>query len=676
MSYQVFARKWRPQSFSELVGQNHVMTALTHALNHQRLHHAYLFTGTRGVGKTTIARIFAKCLSCETGITANPCGQCDSCTSITAGRYIDLLEVDAASRTKVEDTRDLLENVQYAPTQGRFKIYLIDEVHMLTTGSFNALLKTLEEPPEHVKFLLATTDPQKLPVTVLSRCLQFNLKRMPIDMITSHLESVLTQENIPYHISALRELARAADGSMRDALSLLDQAVAFGQGRLDQTNVQEMLGGASQHELYQLLQAIAAHNGKQMLAIVEQMANHTPDYELITDDLISLLHQLAVQQIVPQYHSQEILDEAAIQLAQQISAEDLQLYYQIALQGRADLAYAPDPRCGFEMLLLRMLAFRIAPQPSIPQTNLPSPTQASHKKKTLTTDQAAPKSSTALSPTIPEQTDPRLTSTINPNQSSDRLHPSTVSARDKSQAVYAATSSTTAPQNNTPLNDILTQIGATTSQASVATRNEILDEYDSHSEHNAPVIAPPTVSSVLAEPTNTPPLPSPTDTATPQLSTDKPTDSYLQREDDHSKTDELGEYWHQLLPQLALDGMTNELARHGLLREKTTNEWQIALSPQGEHFHNEHTEQALLSALQSFSQQAKLCLKLQVSHHIQGELPVQRAERIKLEQQQHAEQMIRQDTFVNHLINTYNAVVIPHSITCHPNSTLGSRHET
>lgn len=366
MSYQVFARKWRPQNFKQLVGQTHVMKALVHALEAQRLHHAYLFTGTRGVGKTTIARILAKCLSCETGITAEPCGTCAACKGIAAGHYLDLIEVDAASRTKVEDTRELLDNVQYAPTQGRFKIYIIDEVHMLSTSSFNALLKTLEEPPEHVKFLLATTDPQKLPVTVLSRCLQFNLKRMPVDMIVGHLQTIVDDENIEYNQAALKGLARAADGSMRDALSLLDQAIAYGDGALKETDVQHMLGGASHERLYQLLKAIAADDGKQVLAIVEEMAGQTPDFEMISDELISLLHQISVVQIVPDPHQ----DEAAIvELAALLTPEDVQLYYQMALKGRADLPYSPDPRSGFEMLLLRMLAFRLAPSMPASQTD-------------------------------------------------------------------------------------------------------------------------------------------------------------------------------------------------------------------------------------------------------------------------------------------------------------------
>ncbi len=359
MSYQVLARKWRPQNFQQMVGQAHVLRALVNALDENRLHHAYLFTGTRGVGKTTLARIFAKCLNCETGVTATPCGECRSCREIAEGRHVDLIEVDAASRTKVEDTRELLDNVQYAPTRGRFKIYLIDEVHMLSGHSFNALLKTLEEPPPHVKFLFATTDPQKLPVTILSRCLQFSLKRMPVDMITGHLSKVLHEENITYTDTALRLLARAADGSMRDALSLTDQAIVAGAGTIQDEFVQDMLGLLPHEHLVCLLQAVADDDGARLLAIVEQMAQLTTDFVTAADSLIALLHAVAVQQVVA--NPQADADTAA--LAQMLTAADVQLYYQLALHGRRDLPLAPDPRSGFEMLLLRLLAFRLSDTP-------------------------------------------------------------------------------------------------------------------------------------------------------------------------------------------------------------------------------------------------------------------------------------------------------------------------
>lgn len=397
-----------------MVGQSHVLRALMNALEgdegHQRLHHAYLFTGTRGVGKTTLARIFAKCLNCETGVTAKPCGECRSCKEIAEGRHVDLIEVDAASRTKVEDTRELLDNVQYAPTRGRFKIYLIDEVHMLSGHSFNALLKTLEEPPPHVKFLFATTDPQKLPVTILSRCLQFNLKRMPVDMISGHLASVLEKEGIPFSDSALRLLARAADGSMRDALSLTDQAIVAGGGAVSEDDVQDMLGLLPHEHLVSLLQSIADDDGKRMLATVTQMAQLTTDFTTAADSLISLLHSVAVQQVV----AGDEVDVDVAALAKLLSPADVQLYYQMALHGRRDLPLALDPRSGFEMMLLRMLAFRLDDGKTA-QT-APDSTQVEKKKILIEEEPALP-----VSPPVEE----RIPSPSFPSSSSSEARVST-----------------------------------------------------------------------------------------------------------------------------------------------------------------------------------------------------------------------------------------------------------
>ncbi len=375
MAYQVLARKWRPHNFPEMVGQAHVLRALTNALENDRLHHAYLFTGTRGVGKTTIARILAKSLNCEKGVSAYPCGQCTACCEIDEGRFVDLIEVDAASRTKVEDTRDLLDNVQYAPTRGRYKVYLIDEVHMLSNHSFNALLKTLEEPPPHVKFLLATTDPQKLPPTILSRCLQFNLKRLPLEQIIQHLTKILDDEGIHYETQALRLLAQAADGSLRDALSLLEQAIAYGAGKLSSEDVGSMLGNLDQNVVLELIKGLATNDAPGLLQQISQLAEQNPDFVTVLGDMLSLLQQIALAQVVPA--TVDALDgEAILQLAKQLSPEDVQLFYQIALLGRRDLPLAPEPRGGFEMLMLRMLAFRpdnAAPQRSAPTYAIPSP---------------------------------------------------------------------------------------------------------------------------------------------------------------------------------------------------------------------------------------------------------------------------------------------------------------
>jgi len=373
MSYQVLARKWRPKSFEELVGQKQTAKALINALETQRLHHAYLFSGTRGVGKTTIARILSKSLNCEKGVTSQPCGECSACMEIDQGNFVDLMEIDAASKTKVEDTRELLDNVQYRPSRGRYKVYLIDEVHMLSGHSFNALLKTLEEPPPHVIFLLATTDPQKLPVTVLSRCLQFNLKRMEEGEIVDHLDMILTAEQIQFDRQALKPIAKGADGSMRDALSLLDQAIAYCGDKLELPSVLEMLGSIDQSYCFQLLDAVQQNDAKGLMKVIQQMSQYSPDYFEVMSDWLNLLHSIAVAQATGNTE-----DEQIAKLAQSISAADLQLYYQLSLQAKKDLPYAPHPRQGFEMALLRVLAFRPKKVPS--PSSSANPAETSKKK--------------------------------------------------------------------------------------------------------------------------------------------------------------------------------------------------------------------------------------------------------------------------------------------------------
>jgi len=372
MAYQVLARKWRPQNFHTMVGQEHVLRALVHALDEQRLHHAYLFAGTRGVGKTTIARILARCLNCEEGVSSTPCGVCSSCVEITEGRFVDLIEVDAASRTKVEDTRELLDNVQYAPTRGRFKVYLIDEVHMLSTSSFNALLKTLEEPPPHVKFLLATTDPQKLPITVLSRCLQFNLKNMPAEQVAGHLRHVLTSETIAFAEASLWQLGRAAKGSMRDALSLTDQAIAFCGGDLTESAVNQMLGSIDQGKVVEIVSQLQQGNASELLKLIGELGEQGQDFTGALEDLLSLLHQMAICQVLPEAPVSVQFDRAKVkELAQQTSPADVQLFYQMGIMARKDLELAPDLQAGFEMALLRMLAFR--PQQHAGQMKITEP---------------------------------------------------------------------------------------------------------------------------------------------------------------------------------------------------------------------------------------------------------------------------------------------------------------
>lgn len=411
MSYQVLARKWRPKSFDDLVGQQHVVRALANALDRNQLHHAYLFTGTRGVGKTTLARILSKALNCEEGVSSHPCGVCSACREIDSGRFVDLLEVDAASRTKVDQTRELLDNVPYAPARARYKVYLIDEVHMFSAHSFNALLKTLEEPPPHVKFLLATTDPQKVPVTVLSRCLQFNLRRLLPGEIGDRLRQVLEAEGVAFEPAALPLLARAADGSMRDGLSLLDQAIAFSGGQVAEDDVRAMLGTVSGDLILDLLDALAAADGVRLLAEIERVAALTPDFGELLRELIVTLHRLALMQQIPHSLAADDPDQARLTaLMTRMSAEDIQLYYQVALTGQRDLPLAPDPRAGFEMVLLRALAFR-------PMTGAPNavPAPAAPPRRTLATVTAAPPATVpGTGPNAPRKTPPLSAPTESP----------------------------------------------------------------------------------------------------------------------------------------------------------------------------------------------------------------------------------------------------------------------
>ncbi|HIP94785.1 MAG TPA: DNA polymerase III subunit gamma/tau [Leucothrix sp.] len=643
MSYQVLARKWRPQNFKEMVGQEHVLRALINALDSDRLHHAYLFTGTRGVGKTTIARILAKCLNCETGVTSEPCGTCSSCQEIVAGNFVDLIEVDAASRTKVEDTRELLDNVQYAPTRARFKVYLIDEVHMLTGHSFNALLKTLEEPPPHVKFLFATTDPQKLPVTILSRCLQFNLKRMPVDMISGHLNTILNAEKTPFDEPSLRLIARAADGSMRDALSLLDQSIAFGNNQLKEDDVREMLGTISHEPLLALLKAVSDGDGESILQQVEDMSGVTPDFEAATDAMISLLHQLAVQQVVPKAQQD---DDGVIKLANELSREDVQLYYQIALNGRRDIPLSPDPRSGFEMILLRMMSFRPLREGMKLQESTASQNKASEESQLQSQlqPQQAKKKTVELTTTV-EPTNGKATEQAESSKDTvankPKLAPQTPAkvVEDPPPWDYNNTDANGSTPINNELNNDAVQEGSDT-------KNTEIKE--------------PVKSEASPEPNN------------------NPVKNLL---------------WHDVVPLLKLEGRSAELIKHCLLESEDNDTICLLLDKSSEGLLAESVKQQIESALAGFyGRKISLILKVAESecteigsetssetssginspvssgasginnNATKNETPAQRSARLIAEKQQQAEQNIADDPFVIELQNRFGAKLVPGSV--------------
>ncbi len=630
MSYQVLARKWRPQNFKEMVGQEHVLRALINALDNDRLHHAYLFTGTRGVGKTTIARILAKCLNCETGVSSEPCGTCNSCKEIVAGNFVDLIEVDAASRTKVEDTRELLDNVQYAPTRGRYKVYLIDEVHMLTGHSFNALLKTLEEPPPHVKFLFATTDPQKLPVTILSRCLQFNLKRMPIDLIEGHLDMILKEEEFPFEEKSLRLISRAADGSMRDALSLLDQSIAFGGDALKEADVRDMLGSISHEPLLDLLYSIVQADGKKILQQVEELSGVTPDFEAATDALIALLHQIAVQQVVPDAQQD---DDNVTAFSKQISKEDVQLFYQIALHGRRDLPLSPDPRSGFEMLLLRMLSF----QPLREGMQLaPAALESSQQKAESDVEHTEP---------AKNHQEPKKKTLNNNSQDRDVLEIKRHSLKDVNpQAPVVKKTSikqVPVPGNEIPPWENLPE------ELSPPKEQEISQVAELSAEHEQPVLADDLVLDVLNE---------------------------------GSKANLA---WHDVTPKLSLGGRAAEIVKHCLLADNTegvdnkTRVMSLNLDASNATLLSASVEAEIRNALNDFYKQTvKLALTVTGTdgspstkssstgeqEEVPTETPAQRTARNIAEVQIQAEKNIALDPFVIELQNRFGAQIVPNSI--------------
>ncbi|WP_047280414.1 DNA polymerase III subunit gamma/tau [Pseudomonas lundensis] len=672
MSYQVLARKWRPRSFREMVGQTHVLKALINALDSQRLHHAYLFTGTRGVGKTTIARIIAKCLNCETGITSTPCGECSVCREIDEGRFVDLIEIDAASRTKVEDTRELLDNVQYAPSRGRFKVYLIDEVHMLSSHSFNALLKTLEEPPPYVKFILATTDPQKLPATILSRCLQFSLKNMTPERVVEHLSHVLSVENVPFEDDALWLLGRAADGSMRDAMSLTDQAIAFGEGKVLAADVRAMLGTLDHGQVFDLLHALIQGDAKALLEAVRHLAEQGPDWNGVLSEILNVFHRVAIAQALPEGVDNGHGDrDRVLALAQAMPAEDVQFYYQMGLIGRRDLPLAPDPRGGFEMVLLRMLAFRPADTGDAPSQPL----------KPVGISQATVDSAQAVA------TAAALTPVATPV-------PESVAAPEP----QVAPPPTPAPA---PV---------------VEPRAPVVAEVDlPWNEPAVPVVeqapAPEPVLETVSEPPALPPMPLPTpDSVVPDAPQwtaapipeptaeqvdaalsgmdrdDEPPldEDYIEPDMDsaaYSYLDELASEhaaehepapepepqpaampatglaleWLNMFPKLPVSGMTASIGANCTLISAEGDEWLLHLDPAHSALFNATQQRRLNDALNQHLQRTlKVTIELIKPEQ---ETPAQAAARLRAERQRLAEESIYADPLVQHMIEQFDAAV-------------------
>ncbi|BBV98196.1 DNA polymerase III subunit gamma/tau [Pseudomonas sp. FYR_2] len=671
MSYQVLARKWRPRSFREMVGQAHVLKALINALDNQRLHHAYLFTGTRGVGKTTIARIIAKCLNCETGITSTPCGTCSVCREIDEGRFVDLIEIDAASRTKVEDTRELLDNVQYAPSRGRFKVYLIDEVHMLSTHSFNALLKTLEEPPPYVKFILATTDPQKLPATILSRCLQFSLKNMSPERVVEHLSHVLAAENVPFEPDALWLLGRAADGSMRDAMSLTDQAIAFGEGKVLAADVRAMLGSLDHGQVYGVLQALLEGDARALLEAVRNLAEQGPDWAGVLAEMLNVLHRVAIAQALPEAVDNGQGDrERVLALAQALPAEDVQFYYQMGLIGRRDLPLAPDPRGGFEMVLLRMLAFRPADTDDAPKPVL-KPVGISQATADSAKPVAAPVVAVAPPTVVVEPAAP-------PVQAPAPVEPPPQPAAEPAAAVEPEPVPVVEPEPESEpaveVIDLPWEEPAAPPAAVVAQPEPV----------PAPAPAVPIQQAAPAHDDEPPFDPSAYSAVGMDRDDEPPLDEdYYGGESDpvgFSYLDELAEHiqeeapkpvaqplpaakpatglalqWLELFPQLPVSGMTGNIAANCTLISAEGDDWLLHLDPgQGALFNT--TQQRRLN--EALNQHLGRTLNLRIELILpEQETPAQAAARKRAERQQDAVTSIEQDPLIQQMIKLFGAKV-------------------
>jgi DNA polymerase-3 subunit gamma/tau len=688
MSYQVLARKWRPRSFREMVGQTHVLKALINALDSQRLHHAYLFTGTRGVGKTTIARIIAKCLNCETGISSTPCGTCSVCREIDEGRFVDLIEVDAASRTKVEDTRELLDNVQYSPSRGRFKVYLIDEVHMLSTSSFNALLKTLEEPPPHVKFLLATTDPQKLPVTVLSRCLQFSLKNMPPERVVEHLTHVLTAENVPFEDDALWLLGRAADGSMRDAMSLTDQAIAFGEGKVLAADVRAMLGTLDHGQVYGVLHALIEGDARALIEAVRHLAEQGPDWNGVLSEMLNVLHRVAIAQALPDAVDNGQGDrERVLQLAQALPAEDVQFYYQMGLIGRRDLPLAPEPRGGFEMVLLRMLAFRPAgaddaPKVTLKPLGISQATADSQQNPVAGTAMPAPAPVVSSPAPAPEPVAMPAASVPAPvpveaSPVAPPPAPEPVVSEPPPQAEpVAAPAANLAPEPVAPaVVDVPWQTATPAEPAVEAVQSAATPEVERAQPQapETPAVAAPAPSAPVqpvVDVDGADDEPPPGDYDYVEMDAETLDYDFGHAEAETPVVEEplpaakpatgLAAEWLALFPQLGLGGMTGSIAANCTLIEANGDDWLLHLDPAHSALFNPTQQRRLNDAL---NQQQGRSIKLRIELcKPEQETPAQAAARRRAERQRSAEASIHADPLVQQMIQQFAAKIRDDSI--------------